>query len=73
MNTMKFLLNMLVKLLNLDDPYNLNELYLYEDNKRICTILKVDKVSNSKIKRKNTIDYSKVINDDRETVEMEEK
>lgn len=48
-------------------------MYLYENNKKIQEILKVDKVSNSKVKRKNTIDYSKVLNDDRDVIEMEEK
>ena len=55
------------------DPYNLNKLFLYENDKQSCIILKVDKVANSKIKRKNTIDYSKVLNDDRDVIEMEEK
>ena len=55
------------------DPYDLNKLFLYENDSRVCIILKVDKVANSKIKRKNTIDYSKVLNDDRDVVEMEEK
>ena len=39
------------------DPNNLNKLYLYEDNKKIEDILKVDKVANSKVKRKDGIDY----------------
>ena len=54
------------------DPLNLNELFLYENNKRIQTIRKVDKVANSKIKRKNGIDYSKVINNEQDVVEREE-
>lgn len=55
------------------DPNDLTILYLYENNTKITNIYKVDKVSNSKSKRKNTIDYSKVLNDDRDIVEMEEK
>ena len=55
------------------DPNDLNQLYLYENNKRKAIILKVDKVANSKVKRKNGIDYSKVLNDDRDVIEMEEK
>ena len=51
------------------DPLNLDTLYIYEDNKCICEVHKVDKVSNSKIKRKNNIDYSKVINDERDVIE----
>lgn len=55
------------------DPNDLTILYLYENNTKITNIYKVDKVSNSKSKRKNTIDYSKVLNDDRDVIEMEEK
>ena len=51
------------------DPLNLDTLYIYEDNKCVCEVHKVDKVSNSKIKRKNNIDYSKVINDERNVIE----
>lgn len=54
------------------DPLNLNELFLYENNKRIKSIRKVDKVANSKIKRKNGIDYSKVVNNEQDVVEREE-
>ena len=54
------------------DPLNLNELFLYEKNKRITSIKKVDKVANSKVKRKEGIDYSKIINDDRFVIEKEE-
>lgn len=54
------------------DPNNLTEIYLYENNKKILDVFKVDKVSNSKSKRKNTIDYSKVLNDERNVIEMEE-
>lgn len=55
------------------DPNNLETLYLYEDNKRICDVVKVNVVANSKSKRKDRIDYSKVLNDDRDVIEMEEK
>ena len=51
------------------DPLNLNELYLYENNNRISVVKKVDKVANSKVKRKNGIDYSKVINNEQDVVE----
>lgn len=53
------------------DPNNLDILYLYENNKKICEIKKVDKVANSKIKRKNNIDYSLAINDERDVIESE--
>ena len=38
----------------------------------ICEIKKVDKVANSKSKRKNRIDYSLAINDERDVIESEE-
>ena len=45
---------------------------VFENNQKLekCTL--IDKVSNSKVKRKNTIDYSKVINDERNVIDMEE-
>ena len=55
------------------DPNDLSKLYLYENNIKTLDVFKVDKISNSKSKRKNTIDYSKVLNDDRNVIEMEEK
>lgn len=54
------------------DPLNLDKLFLYEDNKKIMDIFKVDKVANSKSKRRNTIDYSKALNDERDVCEKEE-
>ena len=54
------------------DPTNLEILYLYEENKMICEIKKVDKVANSKSKRKDRIDYSLAINDERDVIESEE-
>lgn len=55
------------------DPNNLDVLFLYENNKKICNVEKVNKVANSKSKRRNGIDYSKQINDERDVYEMEEK
>lgn len=54
------------------DPSDLSEMYVFEDNQKCekCNI--VDKVSNSKVKRKNKIDYEKVVNDERNVLEMEE-
>ena len=54
------------------DPLDTSKLYLYENNKHVCDILQVDKVANGKSKRVNNIDYSKVLNDDRDAIEMEE-
>ena len=51
------------------NPTNLDILYLYEDNKFIEEIRKVDKISNGKSKRTNNIDYSKMINDERDVIE----
>ena len=55
------------------DPNNLDEMYIFKDNKKCekCNI--VDKIANSKVKRKHTIDYSKIINDERDVIELEEK
>lgn len=55
------------------DPNNLDVLYLYENDKKICDVEKTNKVANSKSKRRNGIDYSKQINDERDVYEMEEK
>ena len=54
-------------------PNNLDKLFLYENNQKMYDVFKVDKIANSKSKRTNNIDYSKVLNDDRDVIEMEEK
>lgn len=53
------------------DPNNFNEVYIFENEQNVYTCKTVDKVSNSKVKRKNSIDYSKAINDERDVIEME--
>lgn len=55
------------------NPIDLTEMYVFENNKKLekCTV--VDKVSNSKIKRKNNIDYGKIINDERNVIDLEEE
>ena len=53
------------------DPNDLSEIYIFEDNIKKYTCKIVDKISNSKIKRKNSIDYSKAINDERDVIEMD--
>ncbi len=53
-------------------PEDLSVLYLYENNQKIQDVFKVDKIANSKVKRKNGIDYSKVLNNEDDVVEMEE-
>lgn len=54
------------------NPNDLSEMNVFLDNQKQekCTL--VNKISNSKVKRKNTIDYSKVINDERNVIECEE-
>lgn len=54
------------------DPLEINKLILYENDKKIQDIFIVDKIANSQSKRKNTIDYSKVLNDERDVQEKEE-
>lgn len=53
-------------------PEDLNTLFLFEKNKKIMDIFKVNKLDNSKVKRKNEIDYSKAVNDERDVIETEE-
>ncbi len=54
-------------------PNNLDTLYVYENQTQVCEIQKVDKVANSKSLRKNGIDYSLAINDERDVIELEGK
>ena len=53
------------------NPNDLKEVFIYEDDNYISTCKMVDKIANSKIKRKNSIDYSKVVNDERNVIEMD--
>jgi hypothetical protein len=55
------------------DPNQLNEVYVFSNNQKQETCSIVDKVANSKVKRKNNIDYSLIVNDERDVIEMEEK
>ena len=54
------------------DPLSLKEVYIFENNQKLETCQIVDKIANSKIKRKNNIDYSKVVNDERDVLDMED-
>ncbi len=54
------------------NPSDLEEIYIFENNKKLEKCKKVDKVANSKIKRKNNIDYSKIINDERNVIDKED-
>lgn len=51
------------------DPINTNQIFIFEDNKKLEFVKPVDKVVNSKSKRKNSIDYSLAINDERDVIE----
>lgn len=53
------------------DPTDLSKLYIFENEnmEEICKL--VDKIANSKVKRKNNIDYSKIVNDERDVIEEE--
>lgn len=51
------------------DPTDLENVYVFEGEEQKETCKKVDKISNSKIKRTNGIDYSKVLNDERDVIE----
>lgn len=53
------------------NPKDLEVLFLYENHEKICEIRKVDKVANSKSKRKNRINYSLAVNDERDVIEKE--
>ncbi len=55
------------------DPMDLNNIYIFKDEDQIETCKLVDKVSNSKIKRNNNIDYSKITNDERNVIEESEE
>ena len=52
------------------DPNELDEIIIFDDGKKIIC-KEVDKVANSRIKRKSTIDYSKIKNDERDVEEKE--
>lgn len=51
------------------DPVHMNQIFIFEDNKKLEPVKEVNKVSNSKSKRKNSIDYSLAINDERDIIE----
>ena len=51
---------------------NEEEIWIYEDGERKEKIKKLDKKENSEIKR-NVINYSKIVNDERDILEYEEK
>ena len=53
------------------NPLDLNEIFIFEKNQKLETCKIVDKVANSKIKRKNNIDYSKLVNDERDVIDRE--
>jgi len=54
-------------------PLDLKEIYIFENEEKVAICYKVDKIANSKSKRTDNIDYSKVINDETDVIEMEGK
>ncbi len=54
------------------DPNDKDIIYVFNNNQKYEECKLVDKVSNSKSKRKNNIDYSKIINDERDVIEIQE-
>ena len=54
------------------NPAHLEEVYIFENNQKLETCHIVDKVANSKVKRQNNINYAKVINDERDIIDMED-
>lgn len=56
------------------DPFDLSKVYIYDDNFNLLHVCnKVDTISNSKVKRKDNIDYSKIINVDTDAIDMEDE
>jgi len=53
------------------DPNNMDVIYIFDGETKLEECKPVDKIANSKIKRKHNIDYSKVINNDLDVIEME--
>lgn len=49
------------------------EIWIYENGERKEKCVSLDKVSNSKVKRKVNIDYSKMINNEEDVIEKEEE
>lgn len=54
------------------NPNNLKEMNVFENEQKLEECILVDKVSNSKSKRKHGIDYSKAINDERNVIDKDE-
>lgn len=54
------------------NPNDLEKLFIYDKDTLLHTCKKVDTITNSKIKRKDNIDYSKILNDSSDAIEMEE-
>ena len=53
------------------DPNNMKEIFIFNDNEKKEKCRLVNKIENSKIKRKNTIDYSKILNDERNVIDKD--
>ena len=52
---------------------NKDNMWIYENGKKQEKVKKLDKVANSKIPRKNGIDYSKMINKEEDVIDLGEE
>ena len=54
------------------NPIDLTSVYIYEGEEQKHECKQVDKIANGKIKRTNGIDYSNIVNDERDVIEGDE-
>lgn len=52
---------------------NIEEMWVYKDNKRCEKCVKLNKKDNAKVVRKNNIDYSKLVNNEEDVMEYGEE
>ena len=51
---------------------NLDKMWIYEKDERKSEVRKLNKKENSKVKRENKIDYSKIVNNEEDVIELGE-
>ena len=49
---------------------NLDKMWIYEKDERKSEVRKLNKKENSKVKRENKIDYSKIVNNEEDVIEL---
>ena len=49
---------------------NLDKMWIYEKGERKSEVRKLNKKENSKIERENKIDYSKIVNNEEDVIEL---